>query len=81
MENSKSIHELCLNSFFKKAASYAILLFLLCIDRCDMKNVQPLLFFFSSNSFHSPCVYLYETSFPYEGGHSIAHLIFKTCVQ
>ena len=24
---------------------------------------------------------LYETIFPYEGGHSIAHLIFKTCAQ
>ena len=28
-----------------------------------------------------PSVCLYETNFAYEGGHSIAHSIFKTCVQ
>ena len=30
---------------------------------------------------YCPSVCLYETNFPYEGRHSIAHLIFKTCVQ
>ena len=30
--------------------------------------------------FYYPSVCLYETNFPYEGGHSIARLVFKTCV-
>ena len=42
-----------------------------------MKNVQPLLLFFAGDSFFSPFVYLYETNFPYEAEHSIAHSIFK----
>ena len=38
-------------SFLKRAASYATLSFLLCIDRCEMKNVQLLLLFFADNSY------------------------------
>ena len=101
-------------SFFKKAASHATLSFFLCIDRCKMKNVQPLLLFLASGgcllSFYLClsfcllsvclsvcvcvcvclsvclsvcllCVCFYETNFPYERGHSIAHSIFKTCAQ
>ena len=49
MENPKSIHELCLNSFIKNAASHATS-FLLCIDRFEMKKVQPFLLFFVGNS-------------------------------
>ena len=49
IEKTKSIHVLCLNSFFKKAASHATS-FLLCIDRCEMKNMQPLLLFFGDDS-------------------------------
>ena len=30
---------------------------------------------------YSTSVCLYETNFPYEGGHFIANSIFKTCVQ
>ena len=30
---------------------------------------------------YSTSVFLYETNFYYEEGHSIAHSIFKTCVQ
>ena len=30
---------------------------------------------------YSPSVYLYETNYPYERGHSITHSIFKTSVQ
>ena len=48
---------------------------------CEIKNVQPLLLFFVGDSFFSPSVCLYETNFPYEGEHSIAHSILKTCVQ
>ena len=48
---------------------------------CEIKNVQPLLLFFVGDSFFSPSVCLYETDFPYEGEHSIAHSILKTCVQ
>ena len=29
----------------------------------------------------SPSIFLYETNFLYEGGHSIPYSIFKTCVQ
>ena len=35
---------------FKKAASHATLSFLLCIDRCEMKNLQPLLLFFADEN-------------------------------
>ena len=48
---------------------------------CEIKNVQPLLLFFAGDSFFSPSACLYETNFPYEGEHSIAHSILKTCVQ
>ena len=65
---------------FEKA-SHATLSFLLCIDRGEMKNVEPLLLFFLATVTYSPSVCLYETNFSYEGGHSIAHSIFKTCVQ
>ena len=53
-----------------------------------MKNVQPLLIFFAGDGFLlflslSLClsVCFYETYFPYERGHSIAHSIFRTCAQ
>ena len=72
-------HSLCLDSFLKKAASHLTLSFLLCISRCEMKNVQPLLLLFTV--VYTPCVCLYETNFPYKGGHSIASLIFRTCVH
>ena len=29
----------------------------------------------------SPSMFFYETNFPYEGGHSIAHSIFQTCAH
>ena len=35
--------------FLNKAASHATLSFLLCIDRCKMKNLQPLLLFFAGD--------------------------------
>ena len=47
MENSESI---MLKVFLKKAARHATLSFLLCTDRCEMINVQPLLLFITSNS-------------------------------
>ena len=51
MKNSKSvISKLCLNSVFKKAASHATVSFLLYMDKCEMKNVQPLLLFFADDS-------------------------------
>ena len=37
--------------FCKKAASHVTLSFLFCIDRCQVKNVQPLLLFFAGDSF------------------------------
>ena len=64
-----------------KAASHATLSFLLCIDKCEMKNVQLLLLFFADDSCLLFVMFLYETNLPYEGGHSIAHSIFKTCVH
>ena len=48
---------------------------------CEIKNVHPLPLIYSAKVVYSPSVCLYETNFPYEGGHSITHLIFKTCVQ
>ena len=36
--------------FLKKTAGHATLSFLLCIDRCEMKNVQPLLLFLTGGS-------------------------------
>ena len=38
-------------------------------------------FFFADDSCLLSVMFLYETNFPYEGGHSIAHSIFKTCVH
>ena len=35
--------------FLKKTAIHATLSFLFCIDRCEMKNVQPLLLFFAGD--------------------------------
>ena len=37
--------------------------------------------FFYATIVYSHAVSLYETNFPYKGGHSIVHSIFKTCVQ
>ena len=65
----------------KSTKSTTTLSFLLCIDRCEMKNMQPLLLFFTDDSCYSTSVCLYESNFPYEGGHFIAHSIFKTCVH
>ena len=68
------------DSVFKKAASHATLSFLLCINKCEMKNMQPLLIFFADNScLLSVYVLVCETNFPYKREHSIAHSIFKTC--
>ena len=53
----------------------------MCRQYCEMKNVLPLLLFFAGDSFFSPFVCLYETNFPYEGEHFIAHSNLKTCVQ
>ena len=45
--SSWRIPKVFINSFFlEKAVSHAILSFLVCIDRCEMKNVEPLLLFF-----------------------------------
>ena len=66
MVSSKSIQ------FFKKAASHATLSFLFGIDRCKMKNVQPLALFFDGDSCYSSSVCLYETNFLYERGYSTA---------
>ena len=67
---------------FKKAASHATLSFLLCIDKCEMKSVQPLILFLLTIAVCSPpSIILYETKIFYEGGHSIAHSIFKTCAH
>ena len=41
-------YSLCLNRFFKIASH--VTSFLLCIDRCEMKNVQPLLLFFADEN-------------------------------
>ena len=38
-------------------------------------------FFLLATVVYSSSEYLYQTNFPYEGGHSTAHSIFKTCVQ
>ena len=46
-----------------------------------MKNMQPLLLFSADDSCLLSVMFLYETNFPYKGGHSIAHSIFKTCVH
>ena len=46
-----------------------------------MKTVQPLLLFFTDDSCLLSVMFLYETIFFYEGGHSIAHSIFKTCLN
>ena len=73
-------YSLCLNRFFKNTARHAKSSFLSCIDRCEMKNVQFPLLFFTGYSLYSPSACLHE-KFPYEGGHSIAHSIFRTCVQ
>ena len=46
-----------------------------------MKNVQPLLLFFADNSCLLSVMFFYEINFFYKGGHSIAHSIFKTCLD
>ena len=61
----------------KKAAIHAIQSFLLCIEKCEMKNVQTLLLFSLATVVYSPSACLYEKKFPYEGGDSIAHSILK----
>ena len=43
--------------------------------------MQPLLLFFTATVNYSLSICLYETNFPYKGGHSTEHSIFKTCVQ
>ena len=57
--------------------------FFLYIDRCEMKNEQPLLLFSNGDSclFYLCMLVWNETNFLYEVGHSIAHSIFKTSVQ
>ena len=66
MENPKSTHELCLNSFIKNAASHATS-FLLCIDRFEMKKVQPFLLFFVGNSCLPSLLMLVWNKFPLQG--------------
>ena len=39
------------------------------------------LLFFPDDSCLLSVMFLHETNFPYKGGHSIAHSIFKTCVH
>ena len=63
--------------FFKKQQ---VMWHLFCIDRFEMKNLHLLLFFAGDSCLLSLCMLLW-TNFPYKGGHSIAHLIFLTCVQ
>ena len=46
-----------------------------------MKNVSPSYFPLLATVVYSYPVCLYETNFPYKRGHSIAHSIFKSCVQ
>ena len=67
--------------FFKKTASHAKLSFLLCIDISEMENVQPLLLFFTGDSYLLSFCMLDETNFPYEEGYSTAHSIFEAFVQ
>ena len=45
------------------------------------KSCSPSYFFSLVIVVYFPSVCLYETNFPDEGRHSIAHSIFKTCVQ
>ena len=42
---------------------------------------SPSYFSLLTNIVNSPSVCLYEKNFPYKGGHSNAHSIFKTCAQ
>ena len=48
----------------------------------EMRNEKhaDLLLFFADDSLLS-IMFLYETNFAYDRGHSIAHSIFKTCVH
>ena len=50
------------------------------IRKSDEKRIAPFLFSSLVTVIYSSSICLYETNFPYEGGHSISHFIFKTCV-
>ena len=45
------------------------------------KTCSPSYFSSLATVVYCPSVCLCETNFPDEGGHSIAHSIFKTCIQ
>ena len=45
------------------------------------KDAAPTTSFSLTIVLSSSSMFFYETNFPYEGGHSIAHSIFKTCVH
>ena len=79
MGNSKSIH-LCLNSFAKKQQVMRHCHFFFVSTDAKWKKCSPSYFSLLAQFFILP-LYACMKNFRCEGGHSIAHLIFKTCVQ
>ena len=49
------------------------------MDRCEIRSCSSSYVSSLATVVYFPIVSLYETNFPYEGGHVIAHLISKTC--